>query len=98
MEDALVMADLMDVLRPIPGGLFRNIRTLSLHGAGARGPLKAVLSVLMAVTLADALELDDLVWAAFSSYMVMRADPSEATQRGLMRIAGTLSAAAFRVG
>jgi uncharacterized membrane protein YccC len=29
--------------------------------------------------------------------MVMRADPSEATQRGLMRIAGTLSGAAFGV-
>jgi uncharacterized membrane protein YccC len=49
--------------------------------------------VLLAVTLADALELDDFAWAAFSGYMVMRADPSEATQRGLMRIAGTLSGA-----
>jgi uncharacterized membrane protein YccC len=91
------VADLIDVLRPIPAGLFRDIRTLTLHGAGAREPLKAVLSVLLAVTLADALELDDLVWAAFSGYMVMRADPSEATQRGLMRIAGTLSGAAFGV-
>ena len=63
----------------------------------AREPLKAVLSVLLAVTLADALELDDLSWAAFSGYMVMRADPSVATQRGLMRIAGTLSGAAFGV-
>jgi uncharacterized membrane protein YccC len=91
------VADLIDVLRPIPAGLFRDTRTLRLHGAGAREPLKAVLSVLLAVTLADALELDDLVWAAFSGYMVMRADPSEATQRGLMRIAGTLSGAAFGV-
>ena len=91
------MADLMDVLRSIPAGLFRDIRTLSLHGTGAREPLKAVLSVLMAVTLADALELDDLVWAAFSGYMVMRADASVVTQRGLMRIAGTLSGAALGV-
>lgn len=91
------MADLFDVLWPIPAGLFRDIRTLSLHGAGAREPLKAVLSVLMAVTLADVLELDDLVWAAFSGYMVMRADASVVTQRALMRIAGTLSGAAFGV-
>jgi uncharacterized membrane protein YccC len=89
------MAGLIDVLRPIPAGLFRDIRTITLHGAGAREPLKAVLSVLMAVTLADALELDDLVWAVFSGYMVMRVDPWEATQRGLMRIVGTLSGAAF---
>jgi uncharacterized membrane protein YccC len=92
-----VVAGLIDVLRPIPAGLFRDLRTLTLHGAGAREPLKAVLSVLLAVTLADALELDDLVWAAFSGYMVMRADASEATLRGLMRIAGTLSGAAFGV-
>src|ERR1700735_2723603 len=91
------MAGLIDVLRPIPAGLFRDIRTLPLHGAGGRGPLKAVLSVLLAVTLADALQLEDLVWAGFSGYMVMRADPWEATQRGLMRIVGTLSGAAFGV-
>jgi uncharacterized membrane protein YccC len=91
------MAGLIDVLRPIPAGLFRDIRTLPLHGAGAREPLKAVLSVLLAVTLADALQLEDLVWAGFSGYMVMRADPWEATQRGLMRIVGTLSGAAFGV-
>jgi uncharacterized membrane protein YccC len=66
-----------------------------LRGAAAREPLKAVLSVLMAVSLADALELDDLSWAAFSGFMVMRADPSEATRRGLMRIAGTVGGAAF---
>jgi hypothetical protein len=76
------VADLIDVLRPIPAGLFRDIRTLRLHGAGAREPLKAVLSVLLAVTLADALELDDLVWAAFSGYMVMRADPRKPLKEG----------------
>jgi uncharacterized membrane protein YccC len=91
------MSDFMDVLRPIPAGLFRDIRTLTLHGEGAREPLKAVVSVFMAVTLADALELDDLSWAAFSGYMVMRADAAEATQRGLMRIAGTVGGAAFGV-
>jgi uncharacterized membrane protein YccC len=92
-----VVTDLIDVLRPIPAGLFRDIRTLTLRGAGAREPLKAVLSVLLAVTLADALELDDLAWAAFSGYMVMHADVSVAARRGLMRVAGTLSGAAFGV-
>jgi uncharacterized membrane protein YccC len=91
------MAGLIDALRPIPAGVFRDIRTLTLHGASAREPLKAVLSVLLAVTLADALELDDLAWAAFSGFMVMRADVSEAAQRGLMRILGTLSGTAFGV-
>ena len=93
MRIPLTVADLGGVLRPIPASLFRDIRTLTLHGAGAREPLKAVLSVLMAVTVADALQLDDLVWAAFSGYMVMRADGSVVTRRGLMRIAGTVSGA-----
>jgi uncharacterized membrane protein YccC len=97
MRTPLAIADLMDVLRPIPAGLFRDIRTLTLHGTDAREPLKTVLSVLLAVTLADALELDDLVWAAFSGYMVMRADASVAIRRGLMRIAGTVSGAALGV-
>ena len=91
------MAGLIDVLRPIPAGLFRDIRTLTLRGAGAREPLKVVLSVLLAVTLADALELDDLAWAAFSGFMVMRSDVSESTRRGLMRILGTLGGAAFGI-
>jgi uncharacterized membrane protein YccC len=91
------VAAIIDVLRPIPIGLFRDMRTLTLHGAGAREPLKVVISVLLAVTLADALQLDDLSWAAFSGYMVMRVDASEAIQRSLMRIVGTLSGAVFGV-
>src|SRR5277367_6841314 len=97
MRTPLAASDLMDVLRPIPAGLFRDLQTLTLHGTDAQESLKAVLSVLIAVTVADALELDDLSWAAFSGYMVMRADAAEATQRGLMRIAGTVSGATLGV-
>jgi uncharacterized membrane protein YccC len=44
--------------------------------------------------MATALRLDDLSWAAFSGYMVMRADLAESVPRGLMRIAGTILGAA----
>jgi hypothetical protein len=60
---------LITAVRPIPGALLRELRTLTLHGPGARGPLKAVLSVLVAVAAATLLQLDDLSWAAFSGYM-----------------------------
>jgi uncharacterized membrane protein YccC len=50
--------------------------------------------VLLAVTVANVLRLDDLSWAAFSGYMVMRADLAESVSRGLMRIAGTVAGAA----
>ena len=46
---------LLDDIRLIPGGLARELRTLTLHGAGAREPFKAVLSVLLAVTVTDLL-------------------------------------------
>jgi uncharacterized membrane protein YccC len=84
------MRPLLDALRPIPGAFLRELRALTLRGPRAREPLKAVLSVLLAVTAAAALQLDDLSWAAFSGYMVMRADIAESIPRGLMRVAGTV--------
>jgi uncharacterized membrane protein YccC len=88
------MRPLVDALQPIPGALVRELGAMTLHGSRAREPLKAVLSVLLAVTVAMALRLDDLSWAAFSGYMVMRADLAESSPRGLMRIAGTMLGAA----
>jgi uncharacterized membrane protein YccC len=82
-------------LRPIPGALLRELQSLTLHGPRASAALKTVLSVLLAVAAATLLRLDDLSWAAFSGYMVMRADVTETIPRGLMRIAGTVGGALF---
>src|SRR5580698_9696971 len=87
------MRPFLDTLRPSPGAFVRELRALTLHGPRAREPLKAVLSVLLAVTVATILRLDDLSWAAFSGYMVMRADIAESIPRGLMRTAGTVGGA-----
>jgi len=87
------MSLLVAALRPIPRALSRELRSLKLHGPRAREPLKVVLSVLLAVTAASLLRLDDLSWAAFSGYMVMRADVAVTVPRGLMRIAGTIGGA-----
>jgi uncharacterized membrane protein YccC len=88
-----MMRPLLDAVRPIPGAFVRELRALTLHGPRARAPLKAVLSVLLAVTVATLLRLDDLSWAAFSGYMVMRGDIAESIPRGLMRTAGTIGGA-----
>ena len=88
---------LLGRLQVIPGALRRELGGLSLHGAAAREPAKAALSVVLAVCAAAALQLDDLSWAAFSGFMVMRADVGEAIPRGLMRIAGTIGGAAVGV-
>jgi uncharacterized membrane protein YccC len=86
---------LLQAFRPIPGALFGELRALTLRGPRGREGLKAILSVLLAVAVAAALRLDDLSWAAFSGYMVMRPGFTEAWPRGMMRIAGTIGGAAF---
>jgi uncharacterized membrane protein YccC len=84
---------LISVLRPIPRALARELKSLEPHGPRAREAAKRVLSVLVAVAAATILNLDDLSWAAFSGYMVMRGSVAETFPRGLMRIAGTVGGA-----
>ena len=91
------MNSLPSVLRHIPGALWRELHMLTLRGPRARESLKVVLSVLLAVTAATFLELDDLSWAAFSGYMVMRVDFAETFSRGIRRIAGTVGGALVAV-
>jgi uncharacterized membrane protein YccC len=85
------MRPLLDALRPIPDAFVRELRALTLHGPHSWEPLKTVLSVLLAVTVAAVLRLDDLSWAAFGGYLVMRADIAESLPLGLMQITGTVS-------
>jgi uncharacterized membrane protein YccC len=87
------MRPLITALEPVPGAILRELQALTLRGPRARESLKAVLSVLLAVSVAMLLRLDDLSWAAFSGYMVMRADPDVTVGRGLMRISGTIGGA-----
>src|SRR5262245_38000438 len=84
---------LISALRPIPRALVRELKSLQLRGPRARGAAKAVLSVLVAVAAATILNLDDLSWAAFSGYMVMRGSVAETLPRGIMRIVGTAGGA-----
>ena len=84
---------LISALRPIPRALVRELKSLELRGPRAREAAKRVLSVLVAVATSSVLNLDDLSWAAFSGYMVMRGSVAETFQRGLMRIVGTAGGA-----
>lgn len=89
----MTMPLLISALRPIPRALVRELKSLQLRGPRAREAAKPVLSVLVAVAAAAILNLDDLSWAAFSGYMVMRGSVAETLPRGLMRIAGTAGGA-----
>jgi len=84
---------LISALRPIPRALARELKSLAIRGPRAREAAKRVLSVLFAVATSSVLNLDDLSWAAFSGYMVMRGSIVETFRRGLMRIIGTAGGA-----
>jgi uncharacterized membrane protein YccC len=58
---------------------------------------EAVLSVVLAVTLAHAFELENTWWAAISGYAVMQATLGSSLQRGADRILGTLVGAAVAI-
>ncbi len=81
----------------IPSALMRELALLSLRGTGAREPLKASLSIMLAILLALTLGLDDIWWAAFSGYMVIHARFEESLRRGVFRIGGTAIGAVLAI-
>jgi uncharacterized membrane protein YccC len=87
--------DLVVILRSIPDALWREVDDLAQGWDSQREALKAVLSVLLAVTVAMALHLPDIVWAALSGFLVMKSSLGEALPRGLNRMLGTVAGAAL---
>jgi uncharacterized membrane protein YccC len=51
--------------------------------------LECVLSVLLAIVFAHAVGAQNVSWAAFSGYMVMRGHVSQSLLRGVLRVGGT---------
>ncbi|MGN8140158.1 FUSC family protein [Pseudomonas sp. 22105] len=56
--------------------------------------VETLLSVLLAIAMAHYLKVENVGWAAFSGYMVMRASLHECVYRGGLRIIGTAAGAA----
>lgn len=56
--------------------------------------LEALLSVLLAIVIAHALGATNIGWAAFTGFMVMRAQLAETLERGAARLLGTALGAA----
>jgi uncharacterized membrane protein YccC len=71
-----------------------EIALASLRGDRARLCAQTVLSVLLAVIAADALELRDRWWVALTAYTVLRAEPSVVLRRCQERMVGTVIGAA----
>ena len=57
--------------------------------------LECAVSVLLAIAVAHAIGAENVAWAAFSGYMVMRGHWADSVLRGALRIGGTLLGAAL---
>jgi uncharacterized membrane protein YccC len=55
--------------------------------------LECVASVLLAIVFGHLVDVQNISWAAFSGYMVMRGHISESLLRGVLRIVGTVAGA-----
>ena len=55
--------------------------------------LECVASVLLAIVFGHLADVQNISWAAFSGYMVMRGHISESLLRGVLRIIGTIAGA-----
>lgn len=80
-------------LRPVPSAFWREIRALELRGDRFNFASWRAASVMLAITIATLLQLDNLVWAAFSGFMVMRTELNVSVLRGINRIIGTMCGA-----
>jgi uncharacterized membrane protein YccC len=59
--------------------------------------IECVLSVLLAIVFAHLIGAQNISWAAFSGYLVMRGHVYDSLQRGILRIVGTSTGAAIAV-
>ncbi len=73
--------------------LAAEARALFTPGPRLVDELECVASVLLAIVFGHLADVQNISWAAFSGYMVMRGHISESLLRGVLRIIGTLAGA-----
>lgn len=76
----------------------RELRSLAKPGPRMVDEFECVVSVLLAIIFAHILGAQNVGWAAFSGYMVMRSHVSESLTRGILRIIGTSAGAGAALG
>jgi uncharacterized membrane protein YccC len=71
------------------------IRTVLTPGPRMVDEMECVASVALAILFAHLLHADNVAWAAFTGFVLMRGHVSESLLRGIMRIVGTAAGAAL---
>lgn len=67
-----------------------ELRTLPKPGPRMIDEIECACSVLLAIAISHQIGAENVGWAAFSGYMVMRSHVAESFTRGVLRIIGTL--------
>jgi uncharacterized membrane protein YccC len=73
---------------------WNEMRVLAVPGPRMIDEAECVGSVLLAIVLSHAIGAENVGWAAFSGYIVMRSHVKDSFTRGVLRIAGTIIGAA----
>ncbi|WP_341676697.1 FUSC family protein [Niveibacterium sp. SC-1] len=90
----MTLPPLLSDLAPLARGVLRDLRAWPERGPRLVDELECVVSVLLAIAFAHALEVRHVGWAAFSAYMVMRSHVWQSFKRGGLRVIGTAAGAA----
>lgn len=80
-------------VRALAAEIAQDLRGMARSGPRTLDETAAVAAVLLSIACAHVLGEQNIGWAAFSAYMVMRPNVSLSLQRGLLRIAGTATGA-----
>src|SRR5215475_3801034 len=87
----------MTAIESVREQLAVEARAFVTPGARMVDEIDCVLSVALAIVLGHLIGAQNISWAAFSGYMVMRGHVSESFRRGVLRILGTAAGAALAV-
>jgi uncharacterized membrane protein YccC len=86
-------AEMGDMVEQTLAGYWRELSELGEDPARTRQGIVAACSVMLATTLALALEVESPWWAAISGFMSLMATGAGSLRRGVLRLTGTVAGA-----
>ena len=86
-------AEMVDMIEQTLAGYWRELGELGEDPARTRQGIVAACSVMLATTLALALEVDSPWWAAISAFMSLMSTGAGSLRRGMLRMTGTIAGA-----
>jgi uncharacterized membrane protein YccC len=93
----MIGAPAVRVVNETATALWLELAEIRLFGGRWRRCATTTLAVVLGVTVALALHVDDALWAAISAFVCSQANAPASVQRGILRILGTMAGAGLAV-